>query len=109
MAAARAGEPCGEERLIDVVSMVSLAGADPDPRLVHALSAAMRSTVRTSDEVVELSRGRLRISLEADVPGGEAFVRRARSVVKPWLAALDPDLQLRVDRPRTRQRAPSPS
>ena len=74
---------------------------------MQALSAAMRSTVRTSDEVVELPGGRLRISLEADVPGGEAFVRRARSVVKPWLAALDPDLQLRVERPRTRQRAPS--
>ena len=89
--------------------VLSLAGADPDPRLVHALSAAMRSTVRSSDEVVELPGGRLRITLEADVPGGEAFVRRARSVVKPWLSALDPDLQLRVDRPRTRQGASSPS
>jgi hypothetical protein len=103
----RARRPAGAPLpRIDLV--LSLAGANPDPRLVHALSAAIRGTVRSSDEVVEMPGGRLRVTLEADVGGGEAFVRRARAVVKPWLTALDPDLDLRVDRPRSR-RSVSPS
>jgi hypothetical protein len=64
----------------------------------------MRGAVRTSDQVVELPGGRLRVTLEADATGGEAFVRRARGVVRPWLSALDPDLELRVERPRTPSR-----
>jgi hypothetical protein len=81
--------------------VVSLGRAKPDPRIVHALSAALRGTVRTSDQVVELAGGRLRITLEADTRGGDAFLRRAQGVVKPWLAALDPSLELRVEQPRT--------
>jgi hypothetical protein len=90
-----AGAPVPKTDLV-----VSLAGSDPDPRIVHALSAALRGAVRTSDQVVELPRGRLRITLEADAGGGDAFVRRAHGVVKPWLTALDPALELRVERPR---------
>jgi hypothetical protein len=94
-----AGAPAPRTDLV-----LSLAGPTPDPRIVHALSAAMRGAVRTSDQVVELPGGRLRVTLEADATGGEAFVRRARGVVRPWLSALDPDLELRVERPRTPSR-----
>jgi hypothetical protein len=87
--------------------VISLAGPAPDPRIVHGLSGALRGAVRTSDKVIELPNGRLRITLETDIQGGEAFVRRARGVVRPWLTALDPDVELRVERPRTPARPAS--
>ncbi len=92
-----AGTPVPKTDLV-----VSFAGSDPDPRIVHALSAALRGAVRASDQVVELPDGQLRITLEADSGGGEAFARRAHGVVRPWLAALDPLLELRVERPSPR-------
>jgi hypothetical protein len=78
--------------------VISLAGGEPETRVVHAVSTALRETLRASDEVVEMAGGRLRVTLEADARGGDAFLRRARTVLRPWLGLIDPDLELRVER-----------
>lgn len=94
-----AGTPVEHTNLI-----LTLGERPPDHRIVRAVSTALRTTLRETDELVELPGGRLRITLEADSRGGEAFLRRARTVVRPWLGVLGGQLDLRVERGRpTRQ------
>jgi hypothetical protein len=91
----RARRPAGAAVRSDVVLLV--AGDPPGGRIAHAVAAALRDTVRASDEVVELPGGRLRVTLDADAAGAEAFAARARAVVRPWLDLVGPGVELRVE------------
>ena len=86
--------------------VLALGDGRYDARVVQAVSDALRGTLRDSDRVVELPGGRLQVTLEADARGGDAFLRRARTVLQPWLGVVDPDLELRVERPQRAERRP---
>ncbi|HVL53296.1 MAG TPA: hypothetical protein VM344_03465 [Vitreimonas sp.] len=101
----RARRPAGGSVRSDLVLV--LAGGPPGGRVGHAMAAALRDTVRESDEIVELPGGRLRVSLDADPEGADAFMTRARVVVRPWLELLGPSLELRVERPGQHDRRES--
>ncbi len=91
----RARRPAGSTARTDLI--LAIAGESLPGRAPHAVAAALRETVRESDEVVEVPGGRLRVTLDADPVGSEAFVARARGVVQPWLELLGPDVELRVE------------
>jgi len=78
--------------------VLSLGGVPPE-RLAQAAATSLRRTLRGSDALVEEGGGRLRISLATDVAGADAFVHRARSLVDPWLDAIEPPLELRLESP----------
>jgi hypothetical protein len=80
--------------------LLVVVGDTDGGRGAHAVAAALRDTVRASDEVVELPGGRLRVTLDADASGADAFVVRAQAVVRPWLALLGPAAEMRVERDR---------
>jgi hypothetical protein len=94
----RARRPAGANVRSDVLLVV--VGDTDGGRGAHAVAAALRDTVRASDEVVELPGGRLRVTLDADASGADAFVVRAQAVVRPWLALLGPAAEMRVERDR---------
>jgi hypothetical protein len=49
---------------------------------------ALRRAARATDEVREMSSGRVRVVVETDDAGATAFVERARKGVQPWLELL---------------------
>jgi hypothetical protein len=93
----RVRRPAGSTTRTDL--FLTIAGESLPGRAPHAVAAALRETVRESDEVVEVPGGRLRVTLDADPVGSEAFVARARGVVQPWLELLGPKVELLVEDP----------
>jgi len=78
--------------------VLSLGGV-PSERIAQAAATSLRRALRGSDALVEEGGGRLRISLATDMAGADAFVHRARSLVDPWLDAIEPPLELRLESP----------
>ena len=52
---------------------------------MYALARAMEQASRDSDRVQVLPEGSVRVLLEADPQGADAFVQRARALLGPWL------------------------
>lgn len=91
----RARRPSGTTHRTDVILVLS--GETRGVRLGHAVAVALRDTIRESDEVIELPGNRVRVTLDVDETGRDAFVARARSVVRPWLDVVGPALELHVE------------
>ncbi|MDQ6793682.1 MAG: hypothetical protein M3067_02445 [Chloroflexota bacterium] len=61
-----------------------------------AFSDALRRSARSTDELRELGGGRMRIIVEADDAGANAYLDRARASTQPWLELLPVPLRLDV-------------
>jgi hypothetical protein len=85
--------------IVDLVGYRELtvaAGEGQAARLAGALAEALWRSARIGDEVRELAPGRIQLVLECDQDGAEAFARRARSSVGPWLAATPVPLSMEI-------------
>ncbi len=89
-----------------------LTGREGAGRFSEALGNAIRSTIRSGDELMELGEGRLRIVVHADEEGARALIVRAATICDPWLRAAPVPLSLRARtvgaRPETNGRSPTP-
>jgi hypothetical protein len=61
----------------------------------NAFRDALRRSARSSDEVRDAGPGRMRLIIDADDAGANAYVERARASVQPWLELLS--IPLRVE------------
>lgn len=73
-----------------------LTGRDGAVRFSEALGNAIRGTIRSGDELMELGDGRLRIVVHADEGGARALIMRAATLCDPWLRAAPVPLSLRA-------------
>jgi hypothetical protein len=73
-----------------------LAGRDGAGRFGDALANAVRGTIRSGDELLEVGDGRLRIVVHADEEGARALIERATTMCDPWLRAAPVPLSLRA-------------
>jgi hypothetical protein len=60
----------------------------------NAFFDSLRRLARTTDEVREVGTGRVRIVIDADDAGANAYVERARASVQPWLELLTVPLRV---------------
>ncbi len=65
-----------------------LIGTTRSGPVFAAFLEALRRSARATDEVREVGVGRVRVVVEADDAGANAYVERARAGVQPWLALL---------------------
>jgi hypothetical protein len=85
--------------IVDLVGYRELtvaAGEGQAARLAGALAEALWRSARIGDEVRELAPGRIQLVLDCDQVGAEAFARRARSSVGPWLAATPVPVSMEI-------------
>lgn len=73
-----------------------LTGREGAGRFSEALGNAVRGTIRSGDELMELGDGRLRIVVHADEEGARALIMRAATICDPWLRAAPVPLSLRA-------------
>jgi len=71
-------------------------GPEAASRFGEALASTLRGTLRSSDELMELGGGRLRIVVHADEEGAHALIVRATAICEPWLRAAPVKLELRA-------------
>jgi hypothetical protein len=60
----------------------------------NAFRDALRRSARATDEVREAGSGRVRLIIDADDAGANAYVERARASVQPWLELLSVPLRV---------------
>jgi hypothetical protein len=76
-----------DAQIVGIEDLRRASGEGPAVRLASAVSTSISSSIRSTDHLIDLGGGRLRIVVQADPAGAAATADRLDALTAPWLAA----------------------